>query len=548
MFLAIMKIIDWNKDKDIKEIDEINEVLTSNINSYFSFKKLKEQMIKSNYNFQELPFYNYEKNIIRKLIGLIYDLDKVQSKLDFFYDYFNLGDWDNKNYSLFVIDFVFFRNNYSNIKEILIENNFSYTFGEKLLTSEIKDSFYNKIVIESNDYYLIRIGNFIYKHKIKIEFYLLFSFNTLDEFNYLLSVIDSVPNLKKDNNSPLQKSLIEINDYFYYMENEENSTLFLSRESNSYVKSNDEHKIKNDFELILNEYKNINPLTLTEYKDFDKNFKNFLNSDDVTIILTFFDPTDLQIKYWEWIKEKFERLKLNIQFIIDNQEIKNKFKMDDRVFVNDKNLGKFKSIYTHIKNGNVRTKLFKTFDPDDYIDLDTFKNTIYMNGESIYRMKSFRTKKMNVDFKKIDFSEFEKDANIRRYNNYGTSWTILPTNGIFNDKYYSGADIRINEDQLLGLLCSQEYKTYDIEEYWYLYLEENGISHHLNFEYYLENLEITLQEKKSIINRGAKNPPIDWPSDFGYYKSLLDKYEKFKGINEELRVYFYKLKDLYKEK
>lgn len=65
---------------------------------------------------------------------------------------------------------------------------------------------------------------------------------------------------------------------------------------------------------------------------------------------------------------------ISFHFIIDNVDIKEHFNFVDNndLFINTKNLGKFNSIINHVKNNNVKTKYFKSVDPDDYLSIDNF--------------------------------------------------------------------------------------------------------------------------------------------------------------------------------
>ncbi len=244
----------------------------------------------------------------------------------------------------------------------------------------------------------------------------------------------------------------------------------------------------------------------------------------LTLLITLWKTSEEDIHYW---REFYENNKNNdnfqIQFLID--EDCNEYNLEnvntEDIFLNGENIGKLKTIYNHIKKGNVKTEYFKTVDPDDRILIDRLNNFNYPKETSLIRMKSFRS----VENKNSKIS----------LDSFGTSWMILPTSSIEFDDNYDGTRININDDQILGNISYiNNGKVYETNDYWYLYYYEKGISSLKNFPENIKKLLETLKYNYKLTKELDYTIPSNWPGNLEYYKGQKEKYESnFRKLSNE---------------
>lgn len=254
---------------------------------------------------------------------------------------------------------------------------------------------------------------------------------------------------------------------------------------------------------------------------------------DLTLLVTLYQPTKNEVEYWNDIYEKIEGLGVKINFLIDNPDFKiSNFKNIPKnlFFSNARNLGKFRTVYNHIKSGKVNTKYFKVVDPDDYISLTELKKLqLSSEGRFIYKMNVVREEKISGILQKdVEYivRSFRKKEPIK-LDNFGNSYTILPTLMIFKDKYYKDFNIKTSDDQYLGFLAYVNgAKILSIDNSFYLYNKFNGYTGIENFKLKLINSFYTwsLIQELSILT-GIKYPYNFKKTQLLNYKEMLERYK-----------------------
>lgn len=274
----------------------------------------------------------------------------------------------------------------------------------------------------------------------------------------------------------------------------------------------------------------------------------------LTILLTLFKPTNEEIKYWKEAYLELKKIGYSVHFLSDNPKLEYKnfsFLDESDWFPSSNNKGKFWVVFNHVDSGQVRTKYFKTADPDDYISINKL-NEIDFN---LFNNEILRTKYFKINNDKFsNQNDIENSIDILPIGSrstYSTPTTILPTNGIFGRKNkFFDDEIYLNlfEDQILALLCFLEgSKLKEIDEVFYLYKENNGIS---DFENMILNLyneyELSFNIYYKIVRIAKKRPDT---ITFHWYSKNIDKLiknvesqgiavgkdikEKFKKTSEE---------------
>lgn len=248
---------------------------------------------------------------------------------------------------------------------------------------------------------------------------------------------------------------------------------------------------------------------------------------DITLLITFYNPTDKQISYWESFYKKYSN-KINLHFLVDNPNLRFSDNIKN-IFYNENNIGKFKTIYNHIKAGFVETSHFKIVDPDDLISIRNFGKIPDLKKGKIYLFNGSRGDDLeDKSQKNVDYF-ISKSKKLIWKASFGNSWTILPTNKIYDDEFYSGINIFAADDQLLGFIslannASVEY--IDISFYWYTMF--NGNTSCINLNTYLKNCISTFKEIKSIVKKSGMDKYSNWPFNHKFSKERI---ENCKGHN-----------------
>ncbi len=254
-----------------------------------------------------------------------------------------------------------------------------------------------------------------------------------------------------------------------------------------------------------------------------------MKRNDLTLLLTFYKINIKEIKRWIEFYNSYSKF-INIHFLFDGVEkvpnILNQINEEDK-FLNKENVGKLRMIYNHVKNGSVKTEYFKAIDPDDYISFSHLSKLIIPSGFGIVSFSHVSISKIKLIFKK-DVEKLIDKTKIKKSNSFGNSFTIINTKQIYNDSFFLNTNIRINDDQILGLISYLNLPLIcNINDSFYLYIKGNGQLSNNNF--LKENIETTLDEAIKLFLKSGNMffPPINWPSTI---KS------KIKGSKDEERL------------
>lgn len=276
----------------------------------------------------------------------------------------------------------------------------------------------------------------------------------------------------------------------------------------------------------------------------DKNEKNNFNKLDdkknITLLVTLYNPTKNELKYWTKLYNRVNESHKNIviQMLVDGTSVNlEKVKDKTNIFKFKKNQGKFLMVYNHIKSGKVTTPYFKVCDPDDLISIDKLSgielpkdnDSIILTAQTKFRHKPlFKTEKLIA-------SALEKTKK-HIHSSFGNSWTILPTEKIKNDKYYSGNKFMYHDDQILGYLAfANGGKIVEMRDKWFYYYQTSvGHTSYHNFHKMMTNLKPTFEELIHIKNEANFTNPLTWPNNYSYYFILRKKFiTKSKNANNE---------------
>ncbi len=254
--------------------------------------------------------------------------------------------------------------------------------------------------------------------------------------------------------------------------------------------------------------------------------------DGITLLLTMFDPADNDIKYWSSFSSYINNKEgIEIFILVDNPDLKiDRHFKKTKIFKNDKNKGKFNTVYDFIKKDLIKTKHIKVCDPDDRIKEEIlFKSLNDYPNNDIYIMKQIIIR---------DNKETENEV----YSLPNCS-TILPVEHILKDKLITKKENVKNwlEDQILGAICySNGAEISKSKESWYIYNNETGMtSSELNSRD-IKEIFLTLDVFWLLLNRANIKPKTSFPGNLGYLKSLIKKNSKLSG--EELDLIMERLK------
>lgn len=259
---------------------------------------------------------------------------------------------------------------------------------------------------------------------------------------------------------------------------------------------------------------------------------------NLAFLLTLYKPTKDDLDYWSNIANELVFIGYEFFVLLDNPEIKglidNKF--DVKVFCNNENKGKFKTVYDFVKTGLIKTSHFKTIDPDDRFDFEQLKDfeikpdweDSILNLECNYNKAGIITK--------------------TRRNNFGSSYTIIPTKSILVDNMYEEDYGVLNwiEDQFLGIISFGNCgKFIEINWSWYQYIinEKSMTNNYLNDDDFNE-IYNSIKSFVRITKKIKKKPVINFPGKLKYISELImdSKYIN----NKEIKVK--SLMDLLKNK
>ncbi len=233
----------------------------------------------------------------------------------------------------------------------------------------------------------------------------------------------------------------------------------------------------------------------------------------LSIIITIFKTKPEDVKFWISFFQK-NNGKLNIFFLFDGIESHTKeFELipTESKYIEKKNIGKFKMVMNFLKSETIKTDYFKLVDPDDRIFTNNLLTITLPERPVILTFEHIAIDE-EVAAKENIGNIISNRNYIRKSNSFGNSFTILPTSFFVHDELYSGQEIRINEDQIFGLIAWFNGADWErIQSTFYIYIENIGQLN--NEEIFRRNIENTLNEALSIIDKSQRKiwPNINWP-------------------------------------
>lgn len=238
----------------------------------------------------------------------------------------------------------------------------------------------------------------------------------------------------------------------------------------------------------------------------------------LTLLLTLYEPTKDQLKYWQNIYFKIkEENNFDFHFLVDGTDIQFKRGVKkEEIFRNSVNIGKLNSIINHIKSGKVKTPYFKVCDPDDFISIDKLNKFTAKGKDYIILHKFSVVNEFTPDFNNIDnqVNNFIENSSPTQYENFGNAYTIYPTKYIYIDKYFSGKRYDAYTDQILGYIAYVNgAKIIRMNFVFYLYIASVGISKNGNFKYTNNSID-SIYEISSLLQSSNKKNPLLWPHNY----------------------------------
>lgn len=217
-----------------------------------------------------------------------------------------------------------------------------------------------------------------------------------------------------------------------------------------------------------------------------------------------------------WKKFYFETINfIDFHFIFDGVPIPENFSWvkNEDLFVNKTNRGKFLTIFNHIKSGKVKTKFFKTVDPDDVISVNDLLSFEVPDFKAILKMKII----MSNNYLYQNQGKLKEDLELGNLStripiSFGTSTTILPTESVylFEDYKFQTKILRC-EDQLFASIAYKDCKrVLQYYEGWYIYLPVNGVSTKTDLDNYI-NLLTAAKVAIEILGDDIVTMPTEWP-------------------------------------
>lgn len=234
----------------------------------------------------------------------------------------------------------------------------------------------------------------------------------------------------------------------------------------------------------------------------------------------------------------------NFEFhwLIDNPNLKREhFDFVDKndIFFAQKNMGKFSLVANHVTNNNVKTRFFKTCDPDDFLYLEKLINFKFPDEDCIIRTKFYQINANEVNeslFKNPELYFKNKSTHKKRANS--TCNTILPTKAFLGSYKldYKNVYFNIFEDQLLALICHfNGFYIRETNQSFYVYLHHNGISSFENFvNFHYDEAIRFLKFWISEIEKYKIYPPtvsMHWYTK--HFRKIADKLMISGSISEE---------------
>lgn len=203
---------------------------------------------------------------------------------------------------------------------------------------------------------------------------------------------------------------------------------------------------------------------------------------EITIVVTVYQYDPEEINYWKNIYKKSKTRNIPFHWVIDNPAISSRFDFIDKgdLFLNKVNYGKLMSIINHVNKNKIKTKYFKIFDPDDYVDFESFADLKVPIGKKIIRTDYFSLK----GGRDYSLDELNLDINREKVRTKGSTYanfcTIYPTEGLRLDNFLKGLNlgkVRYLADHIMGTICFYNgYTVWYSDTCFYYYRAFNGIS------------------------------------------------------------------------
>lgn len=279
---------------------------------------------------------------------------------------------------------------------------------------------------------------------------------------------------------------------------------------------------------------------------------------NITLLLTIYKPKKEELKFWIDFYKNYNK-DIEMHFLVDSKKRTLKKKLiknisKDNLFFNDSNKGKFRTIYDHVKLGNVKTTHIKNCDPDDMIlfenipDINLDENTSYTHGNMTLSYRPSET----------DQEELKKlvEGNWRMTTaDFANHISIWPVKKIKEDKFYNLERIDAGEDKLFGSLCKFNGSKMElINQSFYFYINnpksETGKNNIKSFlPSYLKTFSLILKimEENNFGSPCDQDPVINWfNNNFSIIEDnyKTDKDQDYHDIKSKIISTIKKIKDM----
>lgn len=251
---------------------------------------------------------------------------------------------------------------------------------------------------------------------------------------------------------------------------------------------------------------------------------------NVTLILTIYKSKEEDLIYWSEAFKFIKKFDYSFFVIIDEESrddrYLNYFDIDN-LYWNDKNLGKFGSVYSFLKRAAINTSHIKICDPDDRLDLELFlskDSDTSLKWDMIYLMKV------------KSFSKRNNLMKIRDPISIPNASAILPWKLIKSDKFYK-TDYPVRnwlEDQIIGLICTiNKAEIINLDYSWYIYNTDDGMTNKIKEDDVWEIINALKTFEKIIIDSDSL-PISNFPGELKYIKKIVNN-STF--ISESLKIF-----------
>lgn len=234
-------------------------------------------------------------------------------------------------------------------------------------------------------------------------------------------------------------------------------------------------------------------------------WEEILLESEITMVITVYQYNPKEIDYWKNIYKISKTKNIPFHWVIDNPEISSCFDFvnNDDLFLNEVNCGKLMSIINHVNQDRIKTKYFKIFDPDDYVDIESFTDLKVPSGRKIIRTDYFSLEGgRDYSLDKLNL-EINREKARKKASSYANYCTIYPTEGLRLDGFLKGLNlerVRYLADHIMGSICFYNGHTVWYSDIcFYYYRTMNGISGIHNMRTITHEMKNSLEVWEKII-------------------------------------------------